>query len=290
MTDKEKYGLKLISIVFLSILVIFLISICVWIDIGNKNKDSVTIVFLTGLNVVIMSILTYLLLETSKKSNETNELLVKHTIHVHSASVIDKNVILITKLDNYLRSAKVIKQMVINKLSTPKKHKILKEIKSKRRRNGEDIIVFNNNELNRICKIKDLEVFLYYNCFPVDEPGLSIENLFFDSIFNTTKSHYRIVDARENWNFLLNLRNEQDLLLERLYSNHIQDFLNLSKKFVEEALNATDDNVNLIYTEIESRHADSVFELMNNIIYSLEEMIKNLYEVNDNHSKRLYFD
>lgn len=290
MTDKEKYELKIFSIIFLSILVIFLISTCVWIDIGNKNTDSVTIVFLTGLNVVIMSILTYLLLETSKKSNETNELLVKHTIHVHSASVIDKNFILITKLDNYLRSARMIKQMVINQLSIPKKHAILKDIYSEKRKNGEDIYVFNTVELNRISKIDDMAVLKYYNCPPSDEPGKSIENLFFGSIFNTTKSHYSIAEAKESWNFLINISNEHDLISGRFYSNYIQGNLNLSKRFVEEALTLSHDDDNLIYSFINSDRADAVFNFMDLIIVKLENQINDLYKVNDHHSKRLYFD
>lgn len=290
MTDKEKNVLKIISIIFLSILVIFLISICVWIDISNKNTDSVTIVFLTGLNVAIMSILTYLLLETSKKSNETNELLTRHTIHVHSANIIDSNIILITKLDNYLRSARMIKQMVINQLSTPKKHEILKDIYSKKRMDGEDIKVFNTSELNSISKIDYMSVVKYYSYPPNDEPGKSIENLFFDSIFNTTKTHYTIADAKENWNYLLNISKEHDLILGRFYSNYIQVNLNLSKKFVEEALTHSRDDDNLIYTFISNDHADVVYQFMDQIIFRLENQIKDLYEANDYHQKRLYFD
>lgn len=279
--------------VLITVLVIFFtvfLSMCIFIDSDNNNSESVTMIFLNLINVLVMGVLTYLLLETAQKSNETNELLVKHTIHVHSASVIDKNVILITKLDNYSRSAKVIKQMVINKLSTPKKYEILKEIKSEKRKNGEDIKVFNYIKLNSIYEINDLVVNKYYGHPPNDEPGLSIENLFFDSIFNTTKSHYTIGYAKENWKTLLNISKEPDLILDRFYSNALQGNLNLSKKFVEEALDATHDDVNLIYTNIESSKADIVFELMDLTIFKLEKMIKDLHEVNDNHSKRLYFD
>lgn len=289
MTDKEKYELKLFSIIFLSILVIFLISICIWIDIGNKNTDSVTNVFLTGLNVLIMSILTYLLLETSKKSNETNELLTKHTLHVHSISVIDKNIILITKLDNYLRSARMIKQMVINQLSTPQKHKILKDIYSKKRIDGEDIRVYNTSELNRISKIDDMSVVKYYSYPPNDEPGKAIEKLFFDSIFNTTKSHYTIADAKENWNYLLNITNEHDLILGRFFSNYIQGNLNLSKRFVEEALKHSRDGDNLIYTFISNDGADAVYNFMDLIIIKLEDQIKDLYDANDYYKKKTIF-
>lgn len=290
MTDKEKYELKLISIIFMSILVIFLLCICIWIDMVNKNTDSVTIVFLTGLNVVIMSILTYLLLETSKKSNQTNDLLTKHTLHVHSANIIDNNIILITKLDNYLRSARMIKQMVINRLSIPKKHEILKDIKLEKRRNGEDIHVFNNLELNRIFEIDNMAVLKYYKYPANDEPGRSIENLFFGSIFNTTKSHYTIADAKESWNFLINISSEHDLIFGRFYSNFIQENLNLSKKFVEEAFAHSHDEEELIYTFINSSRADAVFNFMELIIVRLENQIKDLHEANDHHQKRLYFD
>lgn len=229
MTTKEKNELKLISIIFSSILIIFFICICIWIDIGKEDGDSVTNIFLTGLNVFIMSILTYLLLENSKIANDTNDKISKLTlvdILPNQKERIGKQLLL---LDNYKTALFYIRICLIIQIDIIDINNELIR-KKNGRSNFNELYV---GEVNSDYQLDDallLTRFRNINIFDFENGLIDIEGLneserdAFEYVYNEFVS---VIDMAEIWETpIAKVKNEFEQLQERLKNDLLAEYYN----------------------------------------------------------------
>lgn len=189
MTDKEKYELKIISIIFLSILIIILVSIFIWIDVGHNNNDSVTNTFLTGLNVIIMSVLTYSLLQTTKMSNNINDRLVE----LSKMEFIEKErrdlLFQLAVVERYIKIAEEIYVMILRHVSIKNKYDFLNKLFTK------DIPVDRYMMLNSSDKQKLPEATRFKRILEDKNGDYSCEKSVINNLFNNS-IHFNIKNKK----------------------------------------------------------------------------------------------
>ncbi|QIH78296.1 hypothetical protein GTN30_06390 [Macrococcoides canis] len=185
MTDKEKYEFKILSIIFLSILIIILVSIFIWIDVGRNNDDSATNIFLTGLNVMIMSVLTYLLLETTRKSNSINDKLVELSKmefkEKQTRDLLDE----IAIVERYIKIAEQIYIMTLRHVSIENKYEKLKKLFSK------DIPIDRYMILNAVDKDKLPEESIFNKMLNSKDNDYEYEKNVINNLFNNSL-HFKL--------------------------------------------------------------------------------------------------
>ncbi|PKE36860.1 hypothetical protein CW670_02710 [Macrococcoides caseolyticum] len=271
MTDKEKYELKIISIIFLSILIIILVSIFIWIDVGHNNNDSVTNTFLTGLNVMIMSVLTYSLLQTTKMSNDINDRLVELSRMEFMEKKRRDLLVQLAVVERYIKIAEEIYVMILRHVSIKKKYDFLNKLFAK------DIPVDRYMMLNSSDKHKLPEATRFKRVLEDKNGDYSCEKSIINNLFNNS-IHFNIKNKKiahliRKYTELKNFSEEPTLYY---YPIDKKDLLNQYYR-LETLMNNitsknTEGNLNITKLRVDEGTADELMINLRGMIRLLEKL------------------
>ncbi len=120
--------------VLLIVLVVFFViffCICGFVDAKSFNNEPITIIYLSLVNVIVTGFLTYLLLETTIKSNRVNDKLVELSKMEIIERRIKNHLDELAIVEKYIKIVDDIYLMTLRHISIDKKYNMLKDLFSK---------------------------------------------------------------------------------------------------------------------------------------------------------------
>lgn len=261
---------KVLLIVLMIFFTVFL-SMCIFIDSDSNNGESVTMIFLNLINVLVMGLLTYLLLETSQKSNETNELLTKHTIHIFNSEQIKLMEYDNHKIRRYMYICKSLNKLFIQYLSYEEKYIIIASIVNDTMENYKYINVYNIDEIkNKISNQEEIEMEQYFHDCKV-------------------KQEYKVKDVMENWETLKDIKNLHLIKLAAPLDIKLLESIKNIDQMIYLELKDYDKNTSMTNVDIGEDNAKELFSNLININSIFEIQLKNNYEDIDKFGENLNF-
>lgn len=278
---KENNVLMLVIMIFL----IIFFSICVFIDSQNGNKESVTSVYLSLINVVVMGILTYLLLETSQKNNEINENLAFFTKSEYRDRKIKELEIELSVIEKYINLGMYIRRVFLPYINILSKLDMLLELRDNELPINEYLFNIDIDHNTVLPEKSELYIFRTFPDLDKTENYNTVDRLFKNSLssaFYTQRSISEFIKTNEEFHEIF-----KDDFFNSYY--HLSRTLNLYEELYFKAINkiiAKNDKDNKLNDlSVTVFEADQINTIMKFLLHELKlcqnNIEKQLYQLHE---------
>lgn len=292
-------------------------------DFDRNIGDSYFYLYVTALNTIVMSILTYYIYKVNVKMVNANNDMVKlnaEILEVNKKTItidgqvadVNKRVAeitafqvftneqrvqsrIITKTRQYIKAAEIIKYASYPHLSIEKKLRLMKEA-------IEEDETFNRHSLsfifppNQDLLNKDLSNIKLKRTMTVplneEEKELvnSIEGLFWNAMPSSIKAYWRLLNYKQSLDYLNKLVEDEDFHVYAVVNTLIQPFLERINDISERNILNQSDSIKFCDLKIENHNADQIHISICQIIEILNSIENESRSLHSNISKQIELD
>lgn len=283
------------------------------IDLDRKIGDSYFYIYITVINTIVMSILTFSIYRVNLKMADTNDDMVrlnteilelnKHTISIdEQVAKVNKQVAditafqvftgeirvqsrIISKNKEYMRVADIIKFATYPYLSINKKMELIKDALREDEIINKHSLTFNfppeesflNQDLNTI----NLKITMGVPLTPEENQIISdIESLFGDAMPSSITANWKVVNYKQSLSSLNNLMTDDDFFNFSNVSTIIIPWLNRINDLSSRHIINQPDNINFSEMNLNRHAADQIYLAISTVLDNLKSIEK--------HSLKLY--
>lgn len=247
------------------------LTICILLDAQNRNSESITMVYISIINVIVMSFLTYLLLETTRQNNEINEKLItltKFEIEDRKKREFYEE---LNKIKYYRRQLNILQEIAIPYININHKYDLLLELKNSKLLFNNHLYLVDKSILEKLPDKSELRKYKFYPYTSKDDNYQVVNEVFKDAI-NINICHKTLDESLVAYGKLIKIFNDDFF---NRYLN-IRQIISMYKTPLEKhTVSVFNDNkkfASICALQFDTMDADGLYNTINSLSTNLSDL------------------